>query len=323
MRQAHHELLQRVDLAQPLRQALRDITQHYALGRLRSSRMITQGYDDLNVLLVCEQGAYIAKLFNKTKRLTTIEDHVRVQLALTQCHAPVPHIITRAGNPLYRIEGHATDAYVSVSEFFVGENFVRHPPDDEDIHAITRFLATLHTLPLEVAPTYDSWGTLNLPREFARKRASVSEATASLVAPLADAVARLKFGRARRRVIHGDVQRKHVLKNGTGAYCVLDFGCADYSYPIVDLAVFLALFCLLDSEPAAARRVIADVLDDYLALAPLPARHIALLGTLVRATWASYLLTAESLMRQGDHSRQTRQWRHVALRNLRAFEGVL
>jgi len=323
MRQTRHDLLQRVDLAQPVSRVLRDVARHYQLGRLLSSRIITQGYDDLNVLLDCERGKYVAKLFNKTKSLAVVQDHIRVQRALTQRQAPVPRILSANGEVIYRTPGQTRETYVCVSEYFAGENFLRRSPCRDDMVTIARFLATLHTLPFQVIRNYDSWGTLNLPREFVRKRAYVSDETAGLVAPLAEAVASLKFGRARRRIIHGDLQLKHALKNSDGQYCVLDFGCVDYNYPIVDLGVFLALFCLLDAQPAEAQGVIGDVLGAYLALAPLPARHIAQLGALIRATWASYLLTSDFLMRQGDRSPQTRHWRRSALKSLRAFDRIL
>lgn len=313
--------LQRVDLAQPLRHVLRDIARRYELGRLHSSRIITQGYDDLNVLMVCERGMYVAKFFNRMKTITTIEDHVRVQSALCQRGAPVPHILTPNGEGITRIPGHLRDTCVCVSDFFAGDSFVGRPPQRDDITAVVRFLATLHTLPLQVAPNYDSWGTLNLPQEFAHKRALARDETVRLVAPIAEHVAHMKFGRARRRVIHGDLQRKHVLKDGSGHYCILDFGCLQYSYPIVDLGVFLALFCLPDTELADTQQIITDVLDIYLARAQLPSRHIALLGPLILATWASYLLTADVLLRQGDRSHETRQWYRVALRSLRACGG--
>ena len=323
MRQTRHDLLQRVDLAQPLGRVLRDVAGHFQLGCLRSSRIITEGYDDLNVLLICERGTYVAKLFNKMKNRATVEDHIHVQLALSQRHAPVPQILTAHGEAIYRAPGQLRDTHVCVSEYFAGENFVRSSPQRDAMLTVSRFLAALHTLPLHIGHTYDSWGTLNLPQEFARKLAHVSNETITLVAPLAEAVADMKFGRARRRVIHGDIQRKHVLQNSSGQYCVLDFGCVDYNYPIVDLGVFLALFCLLDTEPGDAQGVIENVLDTYLALAPLPARHVALLGALIRATWASYLLTADYLIHQGDRSLQTRQWYRSALRSLTTFDGAL
>lgn len=323
MGQRQQSPLRRVELTQPLSRALRDIAERYELGSLLSSRIITQGYDDLNVLLVCERGRYVAKFFNKTKSLSAIKGHVRLQQALARRHAPVPRILTIHGEAIYRTPGREHETLVAVSEYFAGENLTRQPPQRDDILAVTRFLATLHNLPFQVAHSYDSWGTLNLPQEFARKKAGVSDETARLVAPHAESVARLRFGRARRRIIHGDLQRTHVLKNVSGAYCILDFGCAHIGYPIVDLGVFLALFCLLDTRPADSRAVIHSVLDTYLALAPLPDRHIALLDTLIRATWASYLLSADVLIRGGDHSRQTRGWYQRALRSLRAFEGSL
>lgn len=323
MRKTYQELLSRVDLAQPLDEALRDVARYYELGRIERSQLITQGYDDLNVLLVCKRGRYVAKIFNKSKEPAAIEEYVRVQMALASRRLPVPHIHTMNGAGLFRVAGRHQETLVCVSEFFAGENFVAAPPHRDDILAITRFLASLHKLPLDITPSYDSWGTLNLPDQFARKQALVSGATRRLVAPLADALASMKFGHARKRIIHGDLQRKHVLKDARGRYCILDFGCMDYSYPIVDLGIFLALFCLEDSTPTSAQQIIVDVLNVYRSCAPLPTEHIALLGTLIRATWASYLLTSDFLMRGGDRTRQTRQWHRFALTSLCAFDGRL
>lgn len=318
-RQTRQELLNRVDIAQPLAAVLCDIARRYNLGHVHATRLITQGYDDLNVVLTCAKGRYVVKLFNQAKSVATIEDHVRVQLALSARHAPVPRILTLEGVGLASVPGRAGETLVCVSEFFAGDNFAKCQPEQKDTLAVTRFLATLHRLPYEVVPSHDSWGTLNLPYEFARKKDAVSAETVRLVEPLADAIACMNFGKGRRRIIHGDLQRKHVLRDNAGRYCVLDFGCIDYSYPIVDLGIFLALFCLEGVAPAHAPRLIADVLDAYCAEAPLPARHITLLGTLIRATWASYLLAAEFLMRQGDQSYQTRQWYRFARQSLRAY----
>jgi Ser/Thr protein kinase RdoA (MazF antagonist) len=323
MRKSYQELLSRVDIAQPLDDVLHDITRHYALGRMERSRLITQGYDDLNVLLECERGRYVAKFFNKSKGISTVEDYIRVQTALARRRLPVPRIRTGNGAGLLRVAGRFQETFVCVSEFFAGEDFVAVPPQRDDMLAIARFLAALHQLSFDITPGYDSWATLNLPGEFARKQALVSDKTRRLVAPLAEAIANIRFGTSRRRIIHGDLQRKHVLKDASGHYCILDFGCMDLSYPIVDLSIFLSLYCLEGSDPSQARDTIADVLDAYTTCAPLPDQHIELLGTLVRATWASYLLAADFLMRGGDYSRQTRQWRRFALTSLRAFDGRL
>jgi len=321
MRQNYQELLSRVDIAQPLAKLLGDMARNYELGRIKRYHLIKQGYDDLNVLLICERGRYVAKFFNKRKDIASVEDQVRVQTALARRHLPVPRLRTRKGAGLFRVAGRSQETFVCISEFFAGENFEAGPPKREDMLTIARYLAMLHRLPFAITPTYDTWGTLNLPDEFTRKQALVSEEIRGLVAPLADAIADMKFGRARRRIIHGDLQRKHVLKDGDGRYCILDFGCMDYNYPIVDLGIFLALFCVEGNSPSQAQNIIADVLDAYTSCAPLPSGHIALLGTLIRATWASYLLTADYLMRGGDRTRQTRQWRRFALTSLRAFDG--
>lgn len=320
MRKTYQELLSRVDIAQPLNEVLTEIARHYGVGRIEQSRLITQGYDDLNALLVSEQGSFVAKIFNKNKASATVEDYVRVQIALATRHLPVPRILTVNGAGLFRVAGCFQETFVCVSEFFAGEDFVDVPPHRDDMLAIARFLAELHQLPFAITPSYDSWGTLNLPDEFARKQKLVSDETRRLVAPLADAIANIRLGEAHRRIIHGDLQRKHVLKDGGGHYCILDFGCMDYSYPVVDLGIYLALFCLEGSDPSQTHDFIADVLETYTSWAPLTSEHIAVLSTLIRATWASYLLTAEFLMRGGDRSRQTRQWRRFALTSLRTFD---
>lgn len=323
MRQARQQLLSRVDIQEPIATVIRDIARHYRLGRVRATRLIRTGYDDLNVLLDCDAGRYIVKLFNRAKSLAAIQDHAQVQLALYRAGQPVPRVLAVDGETLYRIPGHSQNTYACVTEFFTGHDFTRHRPQRGDLLAVVRLLAALHRLPLIITPNYDAWGTLNLPHEFQRARQNICAETARLVAPLADAVGDINFGNARRSVIHGDLQRKHVLKNDSGRLCVLDFGCMDYSYPVVDLGVFLALFCLESSEVDHARTLIGDVLAAYTNEASLPAQHIAPLSTLIRATWAAYLLASEMRLRQGDRSAQTREWHRFALVNLNAFDSRL
>lgn len=323
MRQARQRLLSRIYIKETIASVVRDIARHYRLGRVRAMRLIRTGYDDLNVLLDCDDGRYIVKLFNKAKSLAAIRDHARVQVALYRAGQPVPRVLAVDGESLYCIPGHSLKTYACVTEFFSGHDFTRHQPQRGDLLALVRFLAALHRLPLTITANYDAWGTLNLPREFQRARQNVSAETARLIAPLADAIGHLSFGDARRGVIHGDLQRKHVLKNGSGRLCVLAFGCMDYSYPVVDLGIFLALFCLESSEVDQAGTLIGDVLAAYTNEASLPAHQIALLGTLIRATWAAYLLASEMLLRQGDRSAQTREWHRFALVNLNAFDGQL
>ncbi len=112
MRQTYQELLSRVDMAQPLDDVLRDIARNYKLGRIERSSIITQGYDDLNVLLVCERGLYVAKFFNKSKGVATVEDYVRVQTALSKRHIPVPRICTIDGAGLFRVSGRVRETCV-------------------------------------------------------------------------------------------------------------------------------------------------------------------------------------------------------------------
>lgn len=84
-------------------------------------------------------------------------------------------------------------------------------------------------------------------------------------------------------MIHGDMQRKHVIKGVDGKYCILDFGCMAFDPKVSVLGVYNETHHLTEAE-----------LNSLLIL--------------MKASYAAYYFKTSILIDEGDKSLETLEW---------------
>lgn len=117
-------------------------------------------------------------------------------------------------------------------------------------------------------------------------------------------------------VIHGDMQRKHVIKNENGEYCILDFGCMAYDPKVIELSTYLAWFCLQEDTWKDKDLIYKTVLTIYNNTHYLSDKEIDSIPTLIRTSYAAYYLTTSVMINEGDMSEETIEWNKKAKKML-------
>ena len=299
-------IAKRVQLKTSLENIVQKILEIYELGSLINCRRFKKGYEELNLKLTTSKGIYVVKIFSKTRSSAKVTDYIDGLLEFSKAGVPVPKL--RIGNKKYLNSIYGS--FVCVTDFFDGLSFSDRKPTSIDIVNVTKFLVKIHKLSFKIKPNYDFWGTVNLLTEYKIKGKFLNNSDLELIQPIIKKFSLIDFSKFKKSIIHGDLQKQHVLKNNKGNYCILDLGCMDHNAVVIDLAVFLAQFCL-DIKNSATKNsyILEKVLNIYTKLNYLSSQEIANIPLLIKATFAVYLIESNYLIATGkDESSQTKKW---------------
>lgn len=261
---------------------------------------ILEGYEDANFILETITNRYVLKIFASERSEQNIKDYAKVLSRLEQIKVPSLKMI--GGLHLQN------KVFFILSPFFDGQNFVNISPTLNDIVHVTKYLAKVNTLNFAIEESYDSWGNKNLFKEFNKNKEKLSRDQLQIVNPLVQQFKGLNFKQFSQSFIHGDMQKKHVLKSKQGKFLILDFGCMSYGPKIIDLSTYLAWFCLDENNWKDKEKIIKAVVDEYLKIHQLSPYELQSLIVLTKASWTAYYLKTSFLIKKGDSSLETKDW---------------
>jgi Ser/Thr protein kinase RdoA (MazF antagonist) len=275
------------------------------LGKLTSYSPIPIGFEDANLILDTNSGRYVLKIFANDLTLNNIRGHVQVLKEATKLHIPVPQfVLNNQHQPLTHID--TTDCFIT--RFFGGLKMSESTPDLMDIQNISRYIAHLNTLSFPLFVSNDSWGNNNVMVEFKRDRNKVDSSVITTLRPFIQEYRHFYLKQAHYGVIHADIQRKHIIKNTAGEYCLIDFGCARYDALVYELSTFLAWFCLDEISWPKHQQILELVLGIYQEIHHLNQFELDSLPLLIRAAYAAYYFRTAVLIAEGDDSQEVIDW---------------
>ncbi|HUW21104.1 MAG TPA: phosphotransferase [Candidatus Bathyarchaeia archaeon] len=267
--------IKRIGLNQDqLIKVVRQISDAYNLGGIRLMRGIEEGYEDVNIELRTDKDRYVLKLLVNylTKQARSREEakyYVYVMDQFAKGGIRVPRLYTsKEGKNLYELSFGKDNKIlrVIVMEFFEGKHFFEITPTLEDMQNISLILGDLHSLdfPLQENVYDDPWQPQFLHKHFKVHSKIFPLKERQIFEEMVEKVRLLKLGKYNKTPTHGDIMRNNVMKNTDGEYCLLDFGVVTKNYWIIDLALFLAGFCLdpkLDTD--TNQKTYDEVTDSY------------------------------------------------------------
>lgn len=313
-------LLGRTAISSPFETFLRSLEQEYQpIGKIKIADPILEGYEAANFKLETDKGQYVLKIFEANRQKENIDSLIKVLVEAPKIDVPVPALVQGANGDLSTFTDGDKKIFYYITELFRGENFEHKVPSLEEIKIVTTHLAALNTLDFPVVEAYDSWGNKNLVQEFEKNTIKLSPAERQLVESIVNNMRDIDLQRFSKGVIHGDMQRKHVIKSDSGAYCIIDFGCMSNDAKIIDLSVYLAWFCLSKENRSQWGNIQQSVLEEYTKKHHLLESEVRALPVLIRASYATYFMTTSILIRQGDKSGETKQWNINAKEMLLSF----
>ncbi len=303
------QLLRRTALTASFSDFLNSLISTYSkIGAIQSVKPIVEGYEAANFVLICENGNYVLKIFESNRQKENISDLIKILVEAPKVGVPVLELIPNSHGDYFSQYHDLTAIPYYLTRFWNGEDYKYRTPQLEEMKEISEYLARLNTLTFPVTEAYDDWGNKNLAKEFDASSADISLIVKEKVAIVDNELRNLDTSNFSKSVIHGDMQRKHVLRNLAGQYCILDFGCMSHDLKVVDLSTYLAWFCLSEDNWHNRSQIMTEVIDVYLDFHPLSSAEIDSLPVLIRASYAAYYLKTSQLISQGDNSQETKDW---------------
>ena len=302
------ELLNRTNLRIPLQRYLNVLQQEFPQVRLINNyEPIFEGYEDVNIILNSDNGKYVLKIFATFRSEKNIHDYIKVIHEATNLGVQTLKLVqSKSGEDYFFYE----NTYSIITKYFNGNNFVKIPPTLEEMLEVTRSLAKLNTLNFDIDETYDSWGNNNLVSEYNNTIVKDNKVKKDLL-PIVKYLKNLDTYKFSKGVIHGDMQRKHVLKNND-KLCIIDYGCMRNDLKVYDLSTFLAWFCLGEDNWNNKDNIFNKVIDEYTKINLLSKKEIESIKPLITASYAAYYLKTQELTEQGDTSKETLDWHDSA-----------
>jgi len=314
-------LLARTNLKVSFDEFLKSVEENFgSLGKIEKYFPINEGYEDANFLLETDKGRFVLKMFLAERTKGSVNSYVRILEECKSIDVPTIEMLTDFNDGL-GFFGKGDPTYYIVTKFFEGENFQDNTPTVDEIVLFTSFLSQLNTLDFEVEETYDSWGNKNFGKEYEKRKHNLTKEQNLLIKPIYDEFIQIPLGAFSKSVIHGDLQRKHILKNKDGKYCLLDFGCMAYDPKVIELSTYLAWFALQEDTWPKKDEIYKKVVDTYLKTHSLTSEELESLPVLVKSSYASYYMVTSCLINDGDNSQETLEWNNFARKMLNLFDN--
>ncbi|MDP1722820.1 MAG: phosphotransferase [Candidatus Gottesmanbacteria bacterium] len=312
--------ISRIEITRPVPEILHEVIRAYKLGELVRFNIFERGYEDFNVKLVTTSGTYIVKIFSKLRHPKFIKSYVEVLTLLSEKNLPTPKHLPINNSYLYTIHDGKKQSQLCVMNHFSDTSLLDQPPTKKDFLKVAEFLGKLHKITIPVYTVYDSWGVVNITSEYAKNAQYVPTKYRSIVDETVELYSAIDLSGFRKSLIHGDIQREHVLKNDKGTLCIIDWACMSNNSCVVDLGIFYAQFGI-DLSMDLLRSFISDSLKIYTKETPLSSKEIGSIPIMMRAHHAAYLIkTSYFIYKTHDTSRQTRDWFNFSSTGLQQLE---
>lgn len=302
-------LLKRTNLNSTFEEFLSNLQNNFfSIGEINSYEPINEGYEDANIILNTSNGKYVLKIFFAERNLKNINSYVKILRECKNVEVQTTEILTDFNEGLGLFENNGVKTYYIITKFFEGKNFQNSTPTIDDIKKVTQLLSKLNTLDFEVHKEYDAWGLKAFPDEYKLKKNRLTPEQDLLIKGIYTDYTKLEMSDFSKSVIHGDMQRKHVIKNDTNEYCIIDFGCLAYDYKVIELATYLGWFCLQEDTWNDKDIIYKEVLNIYNSIHNLTESELQALPLLTKASYSAYYMTTSVMINEGDTSEETRDW---------------
>jgi len=322
-------LLGRVDTRIRKDDLVRHVCSDYSLGRLLSFRQIHEGFEDYNIKLTTTKGTFLLKLFSQYKSFRHVKDNIQGLIAFHDAGVLVPRILRNTkGETLFSNEEDGAMALGCLMEYFNGTSFFKKgvEPTLEQMKSIAGEMEKINFCGFKPKGIYDVWVVQNLQQEFEKKGRFLSTDDFERCKRAVKELRGVNISACTKGTIHNDIQRSNVLVNRVGEIRIIDFSVMEYGAIAIDLATFLALFCInpLKTNHIAAAIIIKEVISFYTSKRKLTPCDIASIPPLMLGTYAANNLAAtfEQKGKEND-SEETRYWIKLGREGMKMMEKVV
>jgi len=213
-------------------------------------------------------------------------------------------------------------------EVFYWKEFFKNglEPTSDQIRYLAKQIAEINKLKFKPKGVYDVWAMQNLMLEYKKKSMFLKGKNKKLVKYVLPKLKNINFKNCKKGFLHTDLQRSNILINKHGQINIIDFSVMEYNAIVIELAVFISLFCINPNIvcPQKAKEIIDLVINEYQKYNRIPQTDLAFLPVLIYGTYAINCLAA-SFEKYGKYNNdsETQYWIDLGKGGMQLFKKLL
>ncbi len=305
-----HKFQERIGYSGDLSVLATKVCQDFKIGEYESHKVITVGYEDLNIILETSQDRFLVKALANFRDQADRERYLQIMQAVNEAGVSHPKLFKSEQGYLHNMDIDGAEVFMFVMQFVDGKTFydLQEKPTEKEIRLLAKQAALINQIDLKPSYVYDSWAIPNFLKEYEEIRGKLKISDQELIDPVAKEFEALDLDKLPKAFVHGDIIDTNTIRDKEGKLWILDFSVSNY-YPRIQEMTMLACDLLLDfSHPEKYERNLKIALDEYQKEIQLTNKELEVLPLYIQASHAMHVIGAsKSIIEDGD-SEENQDW---------------
>lgn len=269
---------------------LKKLCTDYKIGDYLKHKIVTFGYEDLNIIIETAKDKYFLKIFADFRNNDDCALYVKKIEECLKAGVSHPKLFSSPKGNIYIETFDGYEFRLALMEYINGGSFFESksiPSEDEKRFIISQAIK-INSLDFKPAYVYDSWALVNFEKEYTKTKPYLSEEIVEKLNPLLDEFKKLDLDTLPHCFVHGDIMTTNVIRDENGKLYIIDFGCSNYYPRIVELAVLLCDFLLIKDNNNDENYQL--LLEEYQKKIKLTDLELKTLPLFIKIAFAMYLI---------------------------------
>lgn len=313
----------RVDFKCDIKFLLTKVCEDYRLGGYLQHRIITVGYEDLNIVLSTNNNRYLIKILADFRDKDDRLRYLGTLLKVMESDIAHPKLYKSDQGYLYSIDVNETKVYLFVMQFIDGKTFFELGinPTQEEVCFLSFQAALINKIKHNPKYILDTWAIVNFIPQYQRALPYLGKDDITLIEPLISRFENINLTALPHCFVHGDILSSNVIKDLQGKSWIIDFSVSNYYPRIQELAVLSNMF--IDHEnPGAFEKNFQLALSVYQKEIQLSQLELKLLPVFIMTANAMQIIGAMNCIIEMGNSYENQYWLYHGRKGL-AYTSAL
>lgn len=301
---------QRINFQGDLRFLLSRVCEDFGLGDYKLHRVITVGYEDLNILVCSNTDSYLVKILAGFRDENDRLRYSEIIQEVAKSEVAHPKLYQSNQGYLYSITLEKSTTHLFVMQFISGKSFydLGTRPSKQEIAFLSRQAALINQFVIKPQYMYDSWAIVNFVKEYEEVKFHLEKQDVDLIEPLSLQFREIDLNSLPHCFVHGDIIETNVLKDEQDNLWIIDFAVSNFNPRIQELAI---LGCNLLFDEKNQGEFLDNyylALDEYGKVIMLTEPEINLLPVFIQVAHAMHIIGATKSKLKGEDSKENQYW---------------
>lgn len=307
----------RIGYTGELKLLLFEVCKDFGLGDYKSHRVITIGYEDLNIYVRTSTGSYLVKVLSEIRDKNEKLRYSEIIQEVVKAGIKHPKLYKSNQGYLHSLTLEKSTVYLFVMQFINGKSFydLGIKPSKLEIANLSRQAAEINKINFKPTYVYDDWAIVNFVKEYEKIKIHLSKLDVDLIDPLISEFNILNLNSLPHCFVHGDMIDTNILKDNQGDLWIIDFSVSNYYPRIQELAVFSCN--LFDQRlPFEFEDNYHIALSEYQKVITLTQLEIQSLPTFIKIAHAMHIIGSTRSKQKGEDTKENHHWLELGRQGL-------